>query len=78
MAPVPSDLLRSALALPASDRARLARELLGSLDEGCAADAADAWVFELLCREAEARSGRVSPEDWSAIRKRLTQRWRSR
>lgn len=78
MASAPSDLLSSALALPARERARLAHELLNSLDEASDADAADAWVAELQRRAAEARTGDGAPEDWSSLRERLTDRWRHR
>ncbi|MFT3913308.1 MAG: addiction module protein [Anaeromyxobacteraceae bacterium] len=78
MASVPSDLLSSALALPPRERARLAHELLTSLDQATDADAADAWVAELELRSTEARAGAVAPEDWSAIRDRLSDRWSRR
>lgn len=78
MASVPSDLLSSALALPARERARLAHELINSLDEAMDPDAAEAWVAELQRRATEARTGAVAAEDWSAIRERITERWRRR
>lgn len=73
MAPEAADLLNTALSLPARDRARIAHELLLSLDDG--ADAAEAWIAELEQRASEVRSGSVMTEDWETVRARLTQRW---
>jgi len=78
MAPEASDLLSSALALPVRERAKIAHELLASLDEGADADAAGAWVAELEQRIREVRSGSVATEDWETLRARLAQRWRRR
>jgi len=78
MAADPARVLDSALALPARDRARLAHELLLSLDTGSDADAADAWVAELENRAREVRSGAVATEDWETVRARLVDRWRRR
>src|SRR5512138_3939831 len=78
MAADPARVLDSALALPARDRARLAHELLVSLDTGSDADAADAWVAELENRAREVRSGAVATEDWETVRARLVDRWRRR
>ena len=78
MAPEAADLLTNALALPVRERAKIAHELLLSLDDGADADAADAWVAELEQRANEVRSGSVVTEDWETIRARLTQRWHRR
>lgn len=78
MAPEVADLLTNALALPVRERAKIAHELLLSLDEGADADAAEAWVAELEKRAAEVRSGSVATEDWETVKVRLTQRWRRR
>jgi putative addiction module component (TIGR02574 family) len=75
MAPQAADLLSTALALPVQERAKIAHELLLSLDGGADADAAEAWVAELEQRAHEVRSGSVAAEDWETVKARLTQRW---
>ena len=74
----PTDVLSAALALPVQERARIAHELIVSLDDGADADAAEAWVAELAKRAREVRSGAVKTEDWAAVRSRLAGRWRRR
>lgn len=74
----PIDVLSTALALPVRERARIAHELILSLDDGADADAAEAWVAELEKRVREVRSGSVKTEDWAAVRSRLASRWRRR
>lgn len=78
MASQPADLLSDALALPARERAKIAHELLLSLDEGADADAAEAWVAELEQRAGEVRSGGAAIEDWASVKARLADRWRRR
>jgi putative addiction module component (TIGR02574 family) len=78
MAPGTADLLSTALALPVRERAKIAHELLLSLDDGADSDAAEAWVAELERRAREVRSGSVAIEDWETVRVRLAQRWRRR
>jgi putative addiction module component (TIGR02574 family) len=51
------DMLNELLRLPASDRARLALELIRSLDEEPDADAASAWDAEIERRGAEVDAG---------------------
>ena len=78
MASEPTSVLSTVLALPVRERARLAHELLLSLDDGADAGAAEAWVAELEQRAGEVRSGSVATEDWAAVRARLVDRWRRR
>lgn len=78
MAPEAADLLSNALALPVRERAKIAHELLLSLDDGADADAAEAWVTELEQRAREVRSSAVTTEDWETVKARLAQRWRRR
>ncbi len=78
MAPEAADLLSTALALPVRERAKIAHELLVSLDDSADTDAAEAWVAELEQRAREVRSGSVATEDWTAVRARLVDRWRRR
>jgi putative addiction module component (TIGR02574 family) len=78
MASQAADLLTDALALPARERAKIAHELLLSLDDGADADAAEAWVAELEQRAGEVRSGTTTTEDWASVKARLADRWRRR
>ena len=71
------DVFSTALALPARERARLAHELLTSLDEATDPDAADAWAAEIERRSREVQAG-AAVEDWDAVRARLAERWRKR
>ena len=56
-------LLRDALTLPAADRAKMAAELLASLDER-EADVEAAWAAEIERRAADARMNPDDDEDW--------------
>lgn len=78
MAPEAADLLTNALALPVRERAKIAHELLLSLDDGSDPDAAEAWVAELERRAGEVRAGAVATETWAAVKAELTERWRRR
>ncbi len=68
------DLLKRALELPAEERARLARELLHSLDAAEAEEApekvAEAWREELARRHARARAGEPAT-DWRVALERI-------
>jgi len=72
------DLLAEALALPTEERARIAHELLVSLDEGSDENAAEAWLSEIMRRLKEVDDGTAVLEDWSAVRERLAKRWVTR
>ena len=52
-----TDILADILRLPAEERARLARELIRSLDGEPDADAAQAWDAEIELRGAEVDDG---------------------
>ena len=71
------DVFSNALALPARERARLAHELLASLDEATDPDAAEAWAAEIERRARELQAG-APVEDWDVVRSRLAERWRRR
>jgi putative addiction module component (TIGR02574 family) len=73
-----TDVFTDALSLPTSDRARLARELLRSLDESEDPDAAEAWLTEIERRAREVKAGTAELEEWSTVRERLANRWRQR
>ncbi len=53
----PADILAEILRLPVEERARLALELIRSLDTEAEAGAADAWDAEIARRGAEVDAG---------------------
>lgn len=53
------DLVKRARALSPQDRARLAEELLASLDEESDADAETGWEQEIARRVGEIKAGRA-------------------
>lgn len=73
-ADAPADVFADALALPAKERARLARELLESLEEEADPGAAEAWRTEIERRAREVEDGSVTLNDWDEVRASLTQR----
>ncbi|MCK5942678.1 MAG: addiction module protein [Planctomycetes bacterium] len=54
------ELLRRTMALPAEERAALARSLLRSLEDGVDADAEAAWAAQIQQRLGELDSGEVT------------------
>ncbi len=76
--PSPEELLNEALDLPSRERARLARELLRSLDGGEDGDATEAWTEELRRRLQEVKDGTAELDDWEDVRARLAARRASR
>ncbi len=70
----PAKLRDEVLRLPASARARLAAELLGSLDDADELDTAEheaAWSAETAERLREVDAGEVQPVPWSEARRRI-------
>ena len=67
-----AELLKKALALPASERANLAGSLLESLDETEDAAVEGAWDEEVDRRMAEIDSGAVKPVPAAEARRRLS------
>jgi putative addiction module component (TIGR02574 family) len=64
------DLLAEVLELPLDERAKLAAEVLQSLDdveEGVAA----AWANEIEARVAAARAGELESTDWRSVLDRV-------
>lgn len=66
-------VLREALALPDSDRADLAAELLASLPEPADTLAVDSdeWAQEIERRARGVLSGETVTEDWDAVEERI-------
>ena len=69
-------LLDAALALPADDRAELARAIIASLDGAVDDDAEQAWAVEIRRRVRDLEQGRVKPVPWLAVEKRVKARLR--
>jgi len=71
------ELLAKALRLPRDQRARVAAELLSSLEE-VDDDVARAWADELTRRSDDLASGRVHATAWETIRSSLSNELRQR
>lgn len=63
-----------ALALPPEERARLAHDILASLDAPADDGAAEAWVREIERRAREVKDGSVKLVDWKDTRARVLKR----
>jgi putative addiction module component (TIGR02574 family) len=72
------ELHAAALALPTSERARLAHDLLASLDEQPFEDVEAAWAQEISRRAQELDDGVVEPVDAEAALDRVQQRLQER
>lgn len=69
------DVLRaSAFELSAGERARLARDLLASLDGPADADVAEAWEAEILRRIDQIEDGSARLLDRAELRRRMRSR----
>jgi hypothetical protein len=64
------ELLAEALELPLDDRAKMAAELLESLEEA-EADVEEAWAREIEKRVAAARAGELASTDWRTVLDRV-------
>ncbi len=62
--------------LPPDDRARLAHDLLASLDGEADEDAAAQWLTEIERRVAELDAGTARLEPWEDVRARIAARLR--
>ena len=69
-----TDLLADILRLPAEERARLALELIRSLDAGSDADAAEAWDAEIRRRADEIDTGMAETMTLDEFRAHIRQR----
>jgi putative addiction module component (TIGR02574 family) len=71
------ELLREALTLPVEERADVAAELLASLDEAPAENAAEvdaAWAHEIERRARRVMNGESAGEPWEDVRARVVRR----
>ena len=68
MTPSTANLLDSALKLPREDRARLASELIASLDGQPDAGVEAAWDTEVERRVLQVESGEARLVDWDTVK----------
>lgn len=64
------DLLDEALELPLDERAKMAAELLESLQEA-EADVEEAWAVEIERRVAAVKAGELASTDWRTVLDRV-------
>ena len=64
------DLLTEALELPLDERAKMAAELLESLDDA-EGQVEEAWANEIQQRVAAARAGELASTDWRTVLERV-------
>lgn len=64
------DLLTEALELPLDERAKMAAELLESLDD-TEGQVEEAWASEIQKRVAAARAGELVSTDWRTVLERV-------
>ena len=69
MSPDAQQLLDASLALPSNERARVARELIASLDVDTDDDAEASWRVEIERRARELNEGSVELRDWAEVRR---------
>lgn len=67
------ELLAQSLSLPAAERARVAREIIASLDGVADAGAAERWLDEIRRRTAELDDGSVEAIEWEQLKSRLVE-----
>lgn len=67
------DVFSRALGLPIDERAKLALELITSLDGPADPDAADAWDREIERRVNDFRAGKTKAVPWEQVRAEMRQ-----
>ncbi len=67
------DVFSQALGLPIDERAKLALELITSLDGPADPDAAEAWDKEIERRVNDFRSGKTKAVPWEQVRAEMRQ-----
>lgn len=78
MADPATQLLAEALRLPVQERARLAAELIASVDGEPDSDAEAAWTAEVERRAERALAGQSTGSDWNVVRERIEGSLRSK
>ena len=71
------DVFEAAVNLPEGERARLAHELLVSLDAGQDEGADQAWVDEIERRMRQVDAGTAGLEEWRVVRDGIAARLRT-
>lgn len=71
------EILPAALALSAKERAKLAREILESL-QNPDADADTAWIEEIDRRAQQVENGTAQLVDWDVARAQIAERLKAR
>lgn len=72
------EVLQQALQLSTEDRARIAAELLASVDGPPDPDADAAWATEIERRARRALAGQSTGTDWETVKKRVEDSLRGR
>ena len=71
------ELVAELLRLPRPERARVAEQVLSSLEE-TEDDVATAWADELMRRSRDVAEGRVQVLDWDAVRTEISSELKQR
>ena len=71
-------VLTEALKLPTEERARVAAELMASVDGEAEADAEAAWALEIDRRVGRVQAEGPKGDDWQDVHSRIAARLRSR
>lgn len=75
--PLVKDVLDEALGLPPEERARIAHELIVSLEETTEPGAEEAWLHEVERRLHAVDDGKARLESWQDVRARIAARLRN-
>ena len=78
MSATTDELLDTALKLSSGDRARLAAELIASLDGPPDEGVEEAWAVEIEHRAAQVADGSVKLVDWDTVKSRIKPKTRKR
>lgn len=70
-------IIDSALKLPREERARVAREIIASLDGPADQDVDAAWLAEVERRLDDVERGAAALVPWDTVRQRVTERLRA-
>jgi putative addiction module component (TIGR02574 family) len=72
------EILKPALKLRRSQRAKVAAELIASLDGPREKDLKEAWANELARRVQDVRENHINLEDWDSVRAEIARVLRTR